>query len=64
MLHHGRAEVLAEVGSGSNLSDLMRVIGVPPEMVMLYQVNGKVERSDYLVRDGDEVVAIPAVAGG
>ena len=64
LLRRDAAEVMAEVEQGSTLVDVMRAINVPPQVVMIYQVNGKVQRSDFQPEDGDEVVVIPAVAGG
>ncbi len=64
LLKRDAAEVMAEVEQGSTLVDVMRAINVPPQVVMIYQVNGKVQRSDFQPEDGDEVVVIPAVAGG
>lgn len=64
LLKRDRAEVVTEVDPGTTLVDIMRAINVPPQLVMIYQVNGKVQRSDFQPKDGDEIVAIPAVAGG
>lgn len=64
LLKRDEAQVIAEVEPGSTLVDVMRAINVPPQVVMIYQVNGKVQRSDFQPEDGDEIVAIPAVAGG
>lgn len=64
LLKRDSAELTAEVEKGSSLVDVMRAINVPPQVVMIYQVNGKVRTSDYEPDDGDEIVVIPAVAGG
>ena len=64
LLKRDSAELTAEVEKGSSLVDVMRSINVPPQVVMIYQVNGKVRTSDYQPDDGDEIVVIPAVAGG
>jgi molybdopterin converting factor small subunit len=46
------------------LCELARRVGVEPSLVMVYAVNGTVQRADFAPADGDEVVLVPAVAGG
>ncbi len=46
------------------LHEVARQAGIPPSLVMLYAVNGVVQPADFTPADGDEVLLVPAVAGG
>jgi molybdopterin converting factor small subunit len=48
----------------STLQDVVRQLGVAPELIMLYAVNGTLQAAGYRPQNGDEVVLIPAVSGG
>lgn len=64
LLKRSDAESVVEVEPGATLVDLMRVMSISPQLVMVFAVNGKVQRGDYELHDGDEVAVMPAVAGG
>lgn len=49
---------------GVTLAELATQAGVSPRLVMLYSVNGTLRTADYEPVPGDEVLLIPAVAGG
>jgi len=53
-----------DVPAGSSLADVVRVIGIPDSLVMIFTVNGRVYGREYQPSDGDEIGVLPAVAGG
>jgi molybdopterin converting factor small subunit len=57
---------LLEVGleEGQTLADVATQSGVSPRLVMLYSVNGVLRPAEYRPVAGDEILLIPAVAGG
>ncbi len=46
------------------LHEVARQAGITPSLVMVYAVNGIVQPADFTPADGDEVLLVPAVAGG
>lgn len=60
----GFTETEATVESSTSLAELAGLVGVSPSMVMLYAVNGTVREPTYPLKDGDEVLLVPAVSGG
>ncbi|MHB1005245.1 MAG: MoaD/ThiS family protein [Chloroflexota bacterium] len=60
----GRSEVGLVVAETLTLREVAHAVGVSPGLVMLYIVNGTVQSPEFVPRDGDEVLLIPAVSGG
>jgi molybdopterin converting factor small subunit len=60
----GKSAVL-EVAEGSTVADLIRQLGIAPEMAHLTLVNGIHQRDKNVpLRDADVVAIFPPVAGG
>ncbi len=53
-----------EATRGSTLADVMRLLDVPDGTTMAYAVNGRVRPPEFQPQDGDEIIAIPSIAGG
>lgn len=53
-----------ELDEGQTLADVATQAGVSPRLVMLYSVNGALRPAEYRPTLGDQVLLIPAVAGG
>jgi molybdopterin converting factor small subunit len=64
LLHVPASELAVEAAPGSTLGDLMRQLEVPEGAAMAYAVNGRVRPAEFKPADGDEIVAIPSIAGG
>ena len=60
----GTSQTELTLGEPLPLREIARRAGVSPQSVMLYSVNGTVQRADFAPADGDEVLLVPAVAGG
>jgi molybdopterin converting factor small subunit len=58
------SETVVEAASGSTLRDLMRLLDIPEGAMMAFAVNGRVRPPEFEPQDGDEIVAIPSIAGG
>jgi sulfur carrier protein ThiS len=64
LLHVPASELVIEAAAGSTLSDVMRSLDVPAGAAMAFSVNGRVRPPEFRPQDGDEIVAIPSIAGG
>ena len=53
-----------ELEDGSNVSDFIERIGVPPSEVAIILVNGRHAHQDQRLHDGEAVALFPAIAGG
>ncbi len=54
----------AELADGSTPADLCQAIGVDRSEVWRFSVNGEIHDFAYPLKDGDEVMVIPPIAGG
>jgi len=48
----------------TKVGDLLAKLKVPKKEISLIMVNGKYEKEDYLLRDGDRVGIFPLIGGG
>lgn len=53
-----------EVSPNSTIKDIMDLLKLPENEVKVIFVNGKHEKKDYVLKDGDRVAFFPAVGGG
>jgi molybdopterin synthase catalytic subunit len=66
----GAGEIIKEIGEGGTVADLWAMLKkeypklAPVETRLLFAVNQNYVRTDYELKDGDEVVFIPPVSGG
>jgi molybdopterin converting factor small subunit len=60
----GKAQADLELAEPLPLREVAQRAGVSPQLVMLYAVNGTVRPAEYCPGEGDEVLLVPAVAGG
>ncbi|MCL4466369.1 MAG: MoaD/ThiS family protein [Chloroflexi bacterium] len=60
----GTKQLCVELPGEPTLAEVAALVGVAPNLVMLYAVNGTLRAADYRPSPGDEVLLIPAVAGG
>lgn len=49
---------------GVTLAEIAARVGISPNLVMLYSVSGRLRPANHAPEPGDEVLLIPAVAGG
>lgn len=52
------------VRDGTTISDLLDILKIPPDLTKLIYVNGRYEKVDYVLKDGDQVGIFPPIAGG
>jgi sulfur carrier protein ThiS len=64
LLNLPASEAVVEAAPGSTLRDVMRLLQVPEGPGMAYAVNGRIQPPEFQPRDGDEITAIPSIAGG
>jgi molybdopterin converting factor small subunit len=62
-LGHGEA-LEVELQEGSRIADLLEKLGVPKNETKQVFVSGRVQLSDYVLEDGEEVGIFPPIAGG
>ncbi len=55
---------IVELPEGSDIDDLWRELGIPPEEVKVSFVSGVARSRHYILHDGDEVGIFPPVGGG
>ncbi len=54
-----------EVADGATIEDVLIALGVAPNVVQVFTVNGQFERDrGRVLADGDELTVIPPVGGG
>jgi sulfur carrier protein ThiS len=56
--------VALEVPDGTTVHDLIRILGIPPEIDCLRVVNGHDAPPDQGLEDGDVLALFPPLAGG
>jgi len=49
---------------GSNISDALDFLGIPPDEIGLIAVNGKAEPQGFKLRGGDRIEIFPVIVGG
>jgi sulfur carrier protein ThiS len=64
LLNKPASELTVETAPGSTLGDVMRLLDVPDGTTMAYAVNGRVRPPEFQPQDGDQITAIPSLAGG
>jgi sulfur carrier protein ThiS len=64
LLNVPASELAVEAAPDSTLWDVMRQLEIPEGAAMAYAVNGHVRPAEFQPEDGDEIVAIPSIAGG
>lgn len=62
-LGHGES-LQVELAEGSRIADLLERLGVPKNETKQVFVNGRIQLSDYVLKDGEEVGIFPPIAGG
>lgn len=60
----GKLEETLEVPDGLSVEELMERLRAVGEKFVIYVVNGHVAGKEKILRDGDEVHLLPAIAGG
>ncbi|MDQ7826797.1 MAG: MoaD/ThiS family protein [Candidatus Eremiobacteraeota bacterium] len=60
----GQAEVRLELAAGEPLDGALKKLGIPPDEVLLFIIDGKHFYGDHVPRDGDRVNVLPAISGG
>ncbi len=60
----GSGEADLEVGEGSRVGDLIRVLGIPDRTGRVILVNGRVAGENRELAPGDGLVLFPPVEGG
>ncbi|MDA8216622.1 MAG: MoaD/ThiS family protein [Dehalococcoidales bacterium] len=60
----GKSETELQLEGPLPLREVAERVGVSPNLVMLYVVNGALQTAEVCPADGDEVLLVPAVAGG
>ncbi|HJW75562.1 MAG TPA: MoaD/ThiS family protein [Thermoleophilia bacterium] len=58
------SEMTVDAAPGSTLGDVMRSLNVREGPAVVFAVNGKVQPPEFRPQDGDEIAAIPSIAGG
>ncbi len=58
------SEEVFEVESGSTISDIIDVLGLPSEQVSIMFVNGRHAKPDTVLKEGDELAMFPPIGGG
>ena len=53
-----------EVPEGSSIKEILEGIGMNPALVAFVYTEGKVERIDYILSDGQTITLQPPVSGG
>jgi molybdopterin synthase sulfur carrier subunit len=53
-----------ELTDNAKLADLIDKLRVPREQIGVLMVNGKWQKEDYLLKDGDRVGIFPLIGGG
>lgn len=62
-LGHGES-LQVQLPEGSRIADLLDRLGVPKNETKQVFVNGRLQVSDYVLKDGEEVGIFPPIAGG
>ena len=62
-LGHGEA-LEVELPEGSRIADLLERLGVPKNETKQVFVSGRIQLSDYVLEDGEEIGIFPPIAGG
>ena len=60
----GPVEQEVDLGEGSTLEDLVRMLKLPDKIPLLKIVNGEHRTIHYRLKEGDEVALFPPIAGG
>lgn len=61
----GSSEVMSvETEDGATLGDLLGKLKIPAEEVTVIMVNGKRQKEDHPLKDGDRVGIFPLIGGG
>lgn len=60
---HGEA-IEVQLPEGSKVADLLDKLGIPENETKQVFVNGRLQLSDYVLQDGEEVGIFPPIAGG
>ncbi len=53
-----------QVAEKARLSDLFSELKIPRKEIAIVMVNGKHEKDDYILQNGDRVGIFPMIAGG
>lgn len=53
-----------EIKEGTTVKELIKDLGIPPDMVKLIFINGKKQDGNYLIQHKDRVGMFPPVGGG
>ena len=56
---HDRGLLYQQVRPGTTVEELIRILGLSPDQVRMIMVNGRGDRSDRVLRDGDRVALFP-----
>ena len=62
--NYGPPQASLAVETGQTVSDVIRELGLNPDLVAIVMVNGRQESKDHRLQPGDEVKLLPLVGGG
>ncbi len=60
----GRGETSITVNEGQTIEAVCLELGLRPDVIALFLVNGQPESKDYVLRSGDDVKLVALVGGG
>lgn len=61
---YGPSESSLTVESGQTVMEVIRNLGLDPDLVAIVMVNGRQRFKSYRLQDGDNVKLVPMVGGG
>jgi sulfur carrier protein ThiS len=61
---YGPHHTLLAVETGQTVSDVIRELGLNPDLVAIVMVNGRQESKGHRLQPGDQVKLLPLVGGG
>ncbi|MGE5576121.1 MAG: MoaD/ThiS family protein [Syntrophothermus sp.] len=60
----GKEWIEVSLSEARPVQEVLRQVGLNPDLVASVLIGGRRRDKDYLVEDGDEVVCLPPLAGG
>ena len=61
---YGPAHATPAIDPGQTVREVVRELGLNPDLVAIVMVNGRQESKDHRLQPGDEVKLLPLVGGG
>lgn len=60
----GQYTMQIEVPEGVTIREIINTVGIKIELIAFVHTKGKIQRFDYVPRDGDIIILQPPVSGG